>query len=644
MQIKLKVVQCPPESGMTGKMLTVDESGATIGRAATNTFALPDVNRYVSSLHAKIQFTGQKFEIVDQSTNGTFLNNLSQALVKGQATPLSNGDQILMGPFVLEVVTDAGAASASGDADTTSVSATLSGYDSLSVPADSAGGLDDLDKWLEPDEPKAAPEPKPVIPDSAGADDSLISGDKELDPLAALGKGASDPMADLGLGIDSGIGAQDAPEGELPEGSLLSGGRMDVPGIIPDDWDKSLIQPAAPKRPSRPQPPTGKVPQPKVQLKQSEPPQKQKPSVKETGSLLDLVNTPEHELSSSPEPKPTSDSFFDTPAQSFDQSLDNPAQPGEDKLLVDEDKPAPIPPRDPLSDSLLESKFGAEIPSDETPVPGKSPWLQEQKDASMSGVQPKEEVVAQPPKEGLPKKEAPAKTEAGLDDLIGKPQKSQKEAPAEKSAPQESPKATASAKQAAMTPEQALNLAQALGLAGLSKEQLSQLTPIVAEVVRVSVEGLMQALRARQTIKNEFRMNLTMIQAAENNPLKFSLSPDDAIENLFAKQGKAYLSAIDATTEAFADISDHQLALFNGIRGAYDQLMNNFNPERLEKRFSRQRGKSLFGGSGKNWEAYQDYYEELSEDPEKTFRNLFGETFAEHYERSFNELKGKRRK
>ncbi len=607
---------------MTGKMLTVDESGATIGRAATNTFALPDVNRYVSSLHAKIQFTGQKFEIVDQSTNGTFLNNLSQALVKGQPTPLSNGDQILMGPFVLEVVTDTGVAPTSGEVDTTSVSATLSGYDSLSVPADAAGGLDDLDKWLEPDEPKAPVEPKPVIPDSAGAEDSLISGDKELDPLAALGKGASDPMSDLGLGIDSGIGAQEAPEGSLPEGSLLNGGRMDVPGIIPDDWDKSLIQPAAPKRPSRPQSPTGKVAQPP---KPSAPPAK--PSVKETGSLLDLVNTPEHELSASPEPAPVTDEFFEKPAQ------------------PSEEKPAAIPPRDPLSDSLLESKFGAELPSDATPIPGRSPWLQEQREASMSGIQPQQEPVVQAPKSESPK------TDANLEDLIGSPKKpatSEKPATPDKAAVQEPSKSippkSSSAKQSAMTPEQAMNLAQALGLTGLSKEQLSQLTPIVAEVVKVCVEGLMQALRARQTIKNEFRMNLTMIQAAENNPLKFSLSPDDALENLFAKQGKAYLSAIDATTEAFADISDHQLALFNGIRGAYDQLMNNFNPERLEKRFSRQRGKSLFGGSGKNWEAYQDYYEELNEDPEKTFRNLFGETFAEHYERSFNELKGKRRK
>jgi type VI secretion system FHA domain protein len=122
------------------------------------------------------------------------------------------------------------------------------------------------------------------------------------------------------------------------------------------------------------------------------------------------------------------------------------------------------------------------------------------------------------------------------------------------------------------------------------------------------------------------------------------LSTEDAIENLFVKSRKAYLSATEAADEAFADIADHQLALFNGIRAAYDELMGQFSPERLEKRFERQRGKSLFGGSGKKWEAYQNFIEELNEDQERTFKHLFGEVFAEQYERSFEALKAKRRK
>jgi len=618
MQIKLKVVQCPPESEMTGQNLSIEEEGATIGRAATNTFALPDSNRYVSSLHAKIQFNGQRFEIVDQSTNGTFLNNLSQALVKGQPTPLSNGDQILMGPFVLEVVTEGAVKPPPLDVDTTSVSATLSGYDSLGVPGAEAVGLDDLDKWLEPSSPKAPSKVPPMTPDRNNSDDSLInSNDSETDPLAALGR--SNSTDDLNLSLNASLGIGVSAEGNLPEDSLLDRNSMDVPGVIPDDWDKSIIQQEPPRRPSPPKP--TRKPAPVPEQKASPPPKA--PSA-QPGSLLDLVNTPEDQLPSEPE----IDLFAPV----------SPAEPAPQSELPTTGK---IPVRDSLKDGILEHKFGAELPPLGTSDDSQSPWIQETSGAPDPGVRQIEDnsldnLFAKPvkatPRTKLLKDDEETPAEANPEPLKPPVAGSSKAKPAE-------PRGSG----ATMSPQQALELSQALGLANLSEAQRAQLVPLVAEVVKTAVEGMMRALRARQSIKNEFRMNLTMIQAVENNPLKFSLSPDDALENLFAKQGKAYLSPVDATKEAFADISDHQLALFNGIRGAYDQLMTHFSPERLEKRFARFRGKSLFGGAGKNWEAYQELFQDLNEDPEKTFRNLFGETFAEHYERSFNELKGKRK-
>ena len=40
-----------------------DESGGTIGRAVTNTLALPDPERHVSRRHAEIEFAGKTFSI-----------------------------------------------------------------------------------------------------------------------------------------------------------------------------------------------------------------------------------------------------------------------------------------------------------------------------------------------------------------------------------------------------------------------------------------------------------------------------------------------------------------------------------------------------------------------------------------------------
>ena len=42
------------------------------------------------------------------------------------------------------------------------------------------------------------------------------------------------------------------------------------------------------------------------------------------------------------------------------------------------------------------------------------------------------------------------------------------------------------------------------------------------QIFRVVVSGVMDVLRARQQIKDEFRMRMTQFRAADNNPLKFS--------------------------------------------------------------------------------------------------------------------------
>ena len=183
-------------------------------------------------------------------------------------------------------------------------------------------------------------------------------------------------------------------------------------------------------------------------------------------------------------------------------------------------------------------------------------------------------------------------------------------------------------------------LAQALGLAQLSVEQKNILNDAVANTVKETVSGMMRTLRARSEIKSEFRMNMTTIQSAENNPLKFSVTPEDAIENMFAKQGKAYLSPIDAINDGFADISDHQIALFDAMKAAYEHILGQFDPDLLARKFDKSSSKRFLGGSkGKNWDAYQSLYDEYKEDNEVTFKRLFGEVFADAYERRMHSLK-----
>ncbi len=190
------------------------------------------------------------------------------------------------------------------------------------------------------------------------------------------------------------------------------------------------------------------------------------------------------------------------------------------------------------------------------------------------------------------------------------------------------------------------SLAEALGLLQLSAEQKQLLNNAVADTVRETVAGMMKTLRARSEIKSELRMNMTTIQSAENNPLKFSVTPDDAIENMFAKTGKAYLSPVESIKDGFADIADHQLALFDAMRAAYDNLLKQFDPSALEQKYERTRGKGLLksSGKGKNWDSFKATYEEYSEDNEATFKRLFGDVFADSYERKMHSLKMNRNK
>ena len=170
--------------------------------------------------------------------------------------------------------------------------------------------------------------------------------------------------------------------------------------------------------------------------------------------------------------------------------------------------------------------------------------------------------------------------------------------------------------------------------------EINQLNQLAGEVLREMVSGLMQVLGSRSSIKNEFRMNVTTIQPVENNPLKFSANVDDALENMFIKQGNAYKKPLEAVREGFEGIAEHQVAILAGIRSAFKGVVERFDPVLLEARFSKQNKGGLIPGShkAKNWDLYLDYYNELVGDIDNTFQYLFGDDFVQAYEDQLQKL------
>jgi type VI secretion system protein len=185
-------------------------------------------------------------------------------------------------------------------------------------------------------------------------------------------------------------------------------------------------------------------------------------------------------------------------------------------------------------------------------------------------------------------------------------------------------------------------LVEAMGLDGrkLTQAKKGEISATVGVLMRESIAGLMQALSFRKKIKEEFRINVTTIQPVENNPLKFSANIEDALENMFIKENKAYMKPIDAVREGFQGISEHQVAVLAGIQAAFRGMIERLDPEALEKRFEKYRktGVIKVGQKGKNWESYKEFHQDLVNNIDNSFQYLFGYDFVQAYEEQLQRL------
>ena len=171
----------------------------------------------------------------------------------------------------------------------------------------------------------------------------------------------------------------------------------------------------------------------------------------------------------------------------------------------------------------------------------------------------------------------------------------------------------------------------------------------LGSILRVVVTGVMDLLRARQQIKDEFRMQTTRFRPEDNNSLKFSANVGDALHNLLIKRNAAYLGPVDSFEDAFADLRNHQIAMLSAMRTAFESMLAEFGPERLQNQFERRvKKKSLLGAGpeAEYRELYRERAEDLSKDVEETYRKLFGDRFVEAYEEQLERLntrKGRRK-
>ncbi len=184
-------------------------------------------------------------------------------------------------------------------------------------------------------------------------------------------------------------------------------------------------------------------------------------------------------------------------------------------------------------------------------------------------------------------------------------------------------------------------LLDAAGIEGLDPS--SEAAQTLGAMLRAAVGGMMEVLRARERMKDELRVRGTTFKVANNNPLKFSANVDDAFHNLFVKRNPAYLDPAAAFEDAFRDVRDHQAAFLSAMRLAFESMLSQLDPSRLQDDFDRQIKKgSILGVPAKlrYWDLYREKYSDLAKDAQGAFRNLFGDAFAKAYEEQLERLQG----
>ncbi|MBF8670704.1 type VI secretion system-associated FHA domain protein TagH [Pseudomonas putida] len=157
----------------------------------------------------------------------------------------------------------------------------------------------------------------------------------------------------------------------------------------------------------------------------------------------------------------------------------------------------------------------------------------------------------------------------------------------------------------------------------------------IGQSYRLMVEGLIDVLRARSSLKGEFRMQQTTIAPVQNNPLKFAPNADEALLLLLRHGNQAFMAPDQAVRESFDDVRAHQLAVMAGVQAAIKHLLACFQPARLEQRLAPAAGLAkLFGGSRQAhcWQQFTELYGQISREAEDDFQELFGREFSRAYE------------
>lgn len=156
-------------------------------------------------------------------------------------------------------------------------------------------------------------------------------------------------------------------------------------------------------------------------------------------------------------------------------------------------------------------------------------------------------------------------------------------------------------------------------------------------LMRMAVENVTQLLGARSEAERLARVSRqTMIQALDNNPLKFAPTPNDALKIMFGARTSGYLDAKRAMEGAFTDLKTHQINTFAAMQQAVRMVAEDFDPKSIDEAVGRNKGFEAFLGSRKArlWGMYLARWQALTLRHEDGLVDAFMRYFGECYDQA----------
>ena len=603
MQLSLTVLRCPDQ--VAPETRTVSGGEYHVGRGPDVDWVLPDPDRLLSKRHFAVAFRGGAWQIADTSTNGTFLNTEADALGRGSARTMKNGDRLRLGAYEIEIgLVDQAAQGASQG------SGFGGGFASGGHAASSANSPfgDPFDGDPFGDDPLAPPPP------ARHAFDEPSYGNLGMAPTNAqlahdFDLMAPDPGGDRFGGFNDRV---QSDHSSIMDDAMIpppvaayvtpaqAGGIIPADDLLPDGWDTDLLEGIAPPQalPAHADAPFSAPAAPVRAIPLAAPPLRDPP-------LVDPLDAPfGAPVAAMP----------DVAIAAVAAAVALPVAAAMAAPVVRQRVPRPAAP--PPAEANPFAEPGLDAPP---PFPFAAAALRE--DISPFD-EPRDPPNAAPVAPARVLAPAPVLTPAPVPTAAPVPGRAAPPAPAALDHGSALAAFFEGAQLTGAAPTNPLAMMKGLGAA-----------------FRAVVSGVRSVLIARAEIKSEFRIEQTMIRAHGNNPLKFSANDDDALTALLGVGRRTDMTPAAAVDDALRDIRTHELATMVAMQTAVRAMLDEISPDKV-RAGSDQGGLAVLPSQRKAraWDAFEARHTATVQALADDFDSVFGKSFARAYERALSEI------